>query len=354
VTRGRWWLVLLLAILLVLAMGIIESARQPQPAQAQASENIVIVLAGDVSPPTNETKGDDHATAELIARINPAVVCLPGDVQYEYGHPAMFAAATGFDGSYGRLFKDKIACPAMGNHDVADPGPNAPGFTGYFADQLAALPCESDPNPCKPGEGYYVVDLPRSPSNPAPGWAVYVLNSNCQRAGGGTGDVQTPACGATSPQTQWLRDAFARRQATRKCSLMVWHHERWGTGFFGDDPAVRELWNVGHHFRNDMVGAGHSHSLARTGPMTPSGTLATTGAGQRQFTAGASGRSLTPNRVEPARVGTRERYNTKYGVLALNLFSTPNPDGTLGGTWHSQFRFVDGTMTAVASAGCWL
>jgi hypothetical protein len=345
-----WALVIALAAILAIA-------ERTGPAQAQTGGTITIVLTGDVSPPTNETSGNDHSTAELIRRLDPYAVCVAGDNQYEYGHPAMFAAETGFQGSYGRLFHERILCSAPGNHDAADPGPGSPGWYGYFKPNLDRLPCLTEPNPCRPDLGYYAVDLPVAPGSSELGWTIYVLDSNCQRAGGGTGDVQTEPCGSTSRMTQWLRDAYNQRHggqtSGRKCSLMVWHHERWGTGFFADDPATAHLWGVGNHYHNDIVASGHSHSVARMGPMTTTGTVSGTGSGQRQLTAGAGGRSLTANRVEPARVGTRYRNNTKYGVARLTLTSTPSAAGWLGGSWTNTFHFVDGTTADTASAGCW-
>jgi hypothetical protein len=353
-----WALVIALAAILAIA-------ERTGPARAQTGGTITIVLTGDVSPPTNETSGNDHSTAELIRRLDPFGVCVNGDNQYEYGHPAMFAAETGFHGSYGRLFHERILCSAPGNHDAADPGPGSPGWYGYFRANLdaddttgaAALACLTEPNPCRPELGYYAVDLPVSPGASQLGWTIYVLDSNCQRAGGGTGDVQTESCASTGRMANWLRDAYNRRHggqtSGRKCSLMVWHHERWGTGFFADDPATQHLWGIGNHYHNDIVGSGHSHSLARLGAMQNDGRLSPTGSGQRQLTTGAGGRSLTANRVEPARHGTRERYNTKYGVARVTLVSTPNAAGWLGGSWTSQFHFTDGTATTPASAGCW-
>lgn len=95
-----------------------------QPA-LQAPGVVTLVFSGDISPPTNEFKGDDHATAELVLAIRPNLVCTAGDNQYETGTAAMFEAASGFDGSWGK-FHGLIKCPAEGNHDAADPGPARP------------------------------------------------------------------------------------------------------------------------------------------------------------------------------------------------------------------------------------
>ncbi|HSO54199.1 MAG TPA: hypothetical protein VL330_15985 [Actinomycetes bacterium] len=73
-----------------------------QPAR-QAPGVVTLVFSGDISPPTNEFKGERHATAELVLAIRPNLVCTAGDNQYETGTAAMFEAASGFDGSWGKF-----------------------------------------------------------------------------------------------------------------------------------------------------------------------------------------------------------------------------------------------------------
>jgi hypothetical protein len=309
--------------------------------------DVVIMSSGDISPPTNETKGDDYATSEIILGAHPDLVLTLGDNQYEHGSGAMFHSAVGFEGSWGR-FRGLIR-PAEGNHDAADAGPGSPGFQEYFADNLANLECTRLNPPCRPDQGYYDFDLPN-------GWYVLVLNSNCGRFDGHTGDVQTPACGQGSPQLAWLGFAQQRRHggqtSGQKCSIAMWHHERWGTSFFADDPATHQFWLTLNHFHADIVLAGHTHSTARMGPMSPLGHLSPAG-GIRQITAGAGGRSLTPVRVNPPREGTRYRDNTKYGVNRLILTSSTSSAGWQGGNWTSEFDYTDGTVVDRASAGCW-
>jgi hypothetical protein len=179
-----------------------------------------------------------------------------------------------------------------------------------------------------------------------------VVNSSCGRAP----DPATPSCARGSPQHTWLNYAQARRHggasSGQKCSPAVWHHERWGTSFFADDPALHDLWGNLNVYHADLVLSGHTHSTGRTAAMTPSGTLAPSGAGIRQLTAGAGGRSLTPHRVNPPRVGTRYRDNTRYGVLRLVLTGSTSPAGWQGGTWTSEFDYVNGTVADPATAGC--
>jgi hypothetical protein len=347
---------------LMLALVAVPAVRLAEPAAASLGPAyrdahlglqpgaVVVMSSGDISPPTNETKVDDHATSEIILAAHPDLVLTLGDNQYETGSGAMFHSAIGFDGSWGRI--KGLIRPAEGNHDAADPGPGSPGFQEYFADNLANLECTRLNPPCRPDLGYYDFDLPN-------GWYVLVLNSNCGRAGGATGDVQTPACGRGSPQLTWLGFAQQRRHggqhSGQKCSIAIWHHERWGTWFFADDPATHEFWLTLNHFHADIVLSGHTHSTARTGPMTPQGHLAAAGGGIRQISAGAGGRSLSPLRLNVPREGTRYRNGSKYGVNRLVLTSSTSPAGWQGGTWISEFDYADGSVAdnRNSSAGCW-
>ena len=127
----------------------------------------------------------------------------------------MFNSPVGFQGSWGR-FKALIKCPARGNHDVADPGPGAPGWWAYFGDELRNLPCTNAPTPCRPEEGYFVLDLDVN-NDGRLDWFIIALDSNCGRVSGGT--HTTPAarttprrstgCAASSPPATAARTAGA-------------------------------------------------------------------------------------------------------------------------------------------------
>jgi hypothetical protein len=337
------------------------------PARAQAAGVFTggrWAFVGDISPPTNETRGDDNATAELLTRLSPDGICTLGDNQYEGGAEAMFRAQTGFDGTYGRLVGAKIDCPTMGNHDMADGGTTdgkAPGFSSYFADKLTSLPCVSDPVPCHPEQGWYGIDLDANRDG-VPDWYVVAVNTNCGRASGGTGDTGSPSCANDSPQVNWMRAFMAARHggccSGRKASILIGHHEPFGTCFFNDDRdssgqlVTRFITQVWQHYHGDIGNFGHTHSTGRWGPLDWNGVYQPSGAGSRWFASGAGGRSLTPCRTA-MRTGLRERNDTKYGVLVFTLTVAKDPAGWTGGTWTSQFFYVDGTTTPPAVAGIW-
>ena len=157
---------------LILALVAVPAARPAEPAAASLGPAyrdahlglqtgaVVVMSSGDISPPTNETKVDDHATREIILAAHPDLVLTLGDNQYETGSGAMFHSAIGFDGSWGRI--KGLIRPAEGNHDAADPGPGSPGFQEYFADNLANLECTRLNPPCRPDLGYSDFDLPNA------------------------------------------------------------------------------------------------------------------------------------------------------------------------------------------------
>jgi hypothetical protein len=146
----------------------------------------------------------------------------------------------------------------------------------------------------------------------------------------------------------------------QKCSIAIWHHERWGTTTFGDDAGTQQFILTLNHFHNDIILSGHAHALARLGAMTWDGHLAADGQGQRQITAGAGGRSRLPFRVDPdgpGRQGTRYRSNTNYGIGWLRLTASQSSAGWTGGSWMHEFRLVgndgEGSTVDPATAGCW-
>lgn len=73
-----------------------------------------------------------EATATLVESLDPDVVAPLGDLQYEYGEAANFAAS--YDPTWGR-FKERSR-PAVGNHEYA--GGRARGYFDYWAGTAGA------------------------------------------------------------------------------------------------------------------------------------------------------------------------------------------------------------------------
>jgi hypothetical protein len=312
---------------ILLALAALLATLAATPATPQTATTDIVLAAGDIAPATNSRVTADYATSEEVLRqlnTHPdARVLIPGDIQYEVGALDAFQSELGYDGSWGR-FKNQT-CPVAGNHEYLTAG--APGFFGYFTDQLQACATSGHPD-----RGYYAFNLPNS------GWRWYMLSSDCARNGG------SPDCRIGSAQDQWLAADLAAN-AGRRCIGAVWHHPRWGSGApFNDDLLMTTFWNRLNHVHADLVIVGHEHAYARFGPMRPGGTLSPTGEGIRQILIGTGGRSLIPFNSTTARTGTRYRDASHFGILKLTL----SP-----GAWASQFVRTDGQIADSVSAGCW-
>jgi len=223
-----------------------------------------------------------RATAQLAARLRPAAVLLPGDLQYERGHLADFRAT--WARSWGRF--DEISYPAPGNHEYGTGV--APGYFEYFGERAGPR-----------GKGYYSAEIG--------GWHVVALNSNCELVGG---------CGADSPQVRWLRADL--RRSTRRCTVALAHHPRWSSGLHGSSPKVDPLWRALVAGGADLLLSGHDHHYERFAPLSAAGARDER-RGVRQFIVGTGGRSLYP--VGFAKRGSEVRQASSFGVLELTLYA---------------------------------
>jgi hypothetical protein len=119
--------------ILLATLTVVPALVATVPAVAQPGGNPIpgnggvfeLAWTGDISPPVGEPRGDDYGTSELALAGQPDAVALPGDLVYECGSPAAFTSPVGYHGSWGRL-RGISYFPALGNHDVCEPGPGAP------------------------------------------------------------------------------------------------------------------------------------------------------------------------------------------------------------------------------------
>ena len=258
-----------------------RSAPSPTPAPAQ----FVVMGAGDIAcePPSLPAPSVCHEfyTSELLASAD--VVLTFGDNQYQDGTLNKFLGS--YHRSWGR-FKEKTR-PAVGNHEYLTPG--AAGYFDYFG-LLAG----------QRGKGYYSFD--------AGGWHFVALNSECSDVGG---------CGPGSPQYEWLRVDLAASAA--RCTAAYWHHPRFSSGKYGNDPRYQPFWELLYADGAEVVMAGHDHNYQRYARMTPEGVRNDT-FGIRQFVVGTGGKNHYS--VDPSPVPNREVANDNtYGVLKLTLRS---------------------------------
>lgn len=278
--------VTLWAVTCALSLSLVGS----QGASSVAQSDPVIAAAGDIAcDPLHEDFNDGagrpgvcraQATADLLARVNPAAVLALGDIQYDDGDLLKFKDS--YDRSWGR-FKT-ITRPAVGNHEYLTRG--ARGYFAYFG-HLAGDPLK----------GYYSYNVGT--------WHLIALNSNCVFVGG---------CGEGSPQEQWLRADLAAHAGS--CTLAYWHHPKFSSGLHGNHPAYRAFWQALYRAGADVVLVGHDHSYERFAPQNSDGGADPT-RGIREFVVGTGGRSVYWFRtVQP---NSEVRKAGTYGILVLTL-----------------------------------
>jgi len=239
---------------------------------------------------------NDDAVAALAARL-PGPIALLGDIVYPDGGISDYERC--FDPAWGSM-RGRLR-PAQGNHDFE--AASASGYFDYFAGAAGT-----------PGQGWYSYDLGS--------WHVIVLNSDCKGVGG---------CGAGSPQLTWLKADLQAHPAA--CTLAYWHHPRYSTGEFGDDPRTEPLWQALAAAGADLVLSGHDHDYERLAPVN----------GIRSFVVGTGGHSLIAF-TRPPDAHTEVREDDSYGLLTLQLGQ---------GTYSWQFVPIPGdVLSDSGSAAC--
>jgi acid phosphatase type 7 len=271
------------AILAYLALTAWAGVATRSPEVSPATDEVVFVGAGDIAEcPTS----DDEATAEIldevVAEEPEAVVFTTGDNAYQDGSYQEYLDCYG--PSWGR-HKERTR-PAVGNHEFKQT--QAEGYHRYWGD--AGGPFDLY---------YYSFDL-------SDDWHVVVLNSECHRVG----------CEFDSDdgeQVEWLERDLEDSDAA--CTIAIWHHPRWSSGRYGNDPEYDTFWEVLYDHGAEIVLNGHEHLYERFEPMAPDGTLDHE-RGIRQFTVGTGGGNLREFRDLARNSAAR---GSEHGVLQLTL-----------------------------------
>jgi hypothetical protein len=275
------------------AVALAVLALSASPAQADP----VIAAAGDIAcspsdPDFNVGLGSlgrcrQKYTSDLLVNAGLAGVLALGDTQYDSGKLSDFQAS--HDPSWGRV--RSITHPAVGNHEYGTSG--ASGYFDYFNGAGAA----SGPAGLR-GQGYYSFDIGT--------WHLIALN---------TSDMcRFVACGAGSPQEQWLRADLAAHPTA--CTLAYWHHPRFNSGHDGNALFTQEMWNDLYQAGADILLGGHAHDYERFAPQNAAGN-ADSVYGIREFVVGTGGAFFTG--FSSVKQNSRVRQNSTYGVLKLTL-----------------------------------
>lgn len=225
----------------------------------------------------------DYETAQQVKQMSPDAFLVLGDLQYDDGSSEKFQNT--FSKNWGSL-KD-IMYPAPGNHEYATPQAN--GYYTYFKG-----------SPQDASKGYYGFMLGD--------WHIISLDSNCDKIGG---------CGQDTQQLKWLEEELSNNQA--KCTLAFWHHPRFTSGKYMDDPTTKNrsenMWVKLVAHKADVVLNGHDHLYERFAPQTAAGEAAEEGV--RQFTVGTGGKSHYDQ--EGTASNSEKVVDNQYGVLAMDI-----------------------------------
>ena len=203
-----------------------------------------------------------------------------GDNAYESGTTEEFEQC--YDPSWG-AYRERTF-PAIGNHDAVTPGRQ--GYFDYFGSRAGDRRA-----------GWYATTLGA--------WRLIVLDSNCVDAGG---------CGPDTDQGRWLAAELDANPSD--CTLAIWHHPRFSTGYHGPTLAVEPFWDALYAAGADLVVNGHDHDYERFAPVDPDGQPDAE-RGIRQIVAGTGGAALRPFEAEDPNSEVRDA--STHGVLRLDL-----------------------------------
>ena len=251
-------------------------ASYPPVASMPPDGSVTLTGAGDIA--SCSVTGDE-ATAALLEDV-PGWVFTAGDNAYESGTAEEFEQC--YDPSWG-AYRERTF-PAIGNHDTVTPGRQ--GYFDYFGSRAG-----------DPRAGWYATTLGS--------WRLIVLDSTCVDAGG---------CGPDTDQGRWLAAELDANQSD--CTLAIWHHPRFSTGYHGPTLAVEPFWDALYAAGADLVVNGHDHDYERFAPVDPAGNP-DPDRGIRQIVAGTGGAELRPFEEEDPNSEVRDASTS--GVLRLDL-----------------------------------
>jgi hypothetical protein len=257
------------------------------PPGPSGQQTVVFSGAGDIA--SCSTMVMNERTAKILDGLD-GLFFTTGDNAYDRGTIEEYEKC--YQPTWGR--HRARTRPSPGNHEYYTPG--AAGYFQYFGDLAGPA-----------GVGYYSFEYGA--------WKILSLNSN------------VPA-GAGSAQYNWVEQELRTNPA--RCTLAYWHHPVFSSGYEGNMPNMRAIWQLLYDNNADVVLVGHSHNYERFGPQDLSGQ-ARPRRGIREFVVGTGGNHFTG--LESMKANSEAFNNDSAGILKLTLAPT-------GYTW--EFIPVEG------------
>ncbi|MGC2639005.1 MAG: metallophosphoesterase [Acidobacteriaceae bacterium] len=286
-----------------------------QPGEEESGEKAGENCSGDTA---QNLLASQAATAQQIENMQPALVALLGDEQYQVGQYSDFENS--YELSYG-AFK-MITRPAPGNHEFytehgatgvagygyfsyfngvqhnadgsimtatiagnpdtngtfTQPVPYSDGQAGHFA-QSGGLGTNVGGGPVGVGDGWYSYNLGS--------WHIVSLNIECETQPGG--------CSSTgswfAAQLAWLKNDLAANHSA--CTLAYWHQPTYSpaNSLSLEGTTAQAFWQLLYQYGADLVLNGHDHLYGRYRPLDPSGNYDPK-KGIREFVVGTGGETL--------------------------------------------------------------
>lgn len=342
-------------------------ADPPAGAPAWGNSDPVLAVVGDISCQTGVPAPDKNAntnlpasdfctggitpdqrwqaqtaTAQQIEAMQPDLVALLGDEQYQVGRYEDFMAS--FDHTYG-AFK-WLHRPSPGNHEFYTSKSKQFGvkgygyfdyYNGYQIDPTTGnaqtttvnagdtnsgpveqpIPLDVDGQAGQSGDGWYSYNLGK--------WHIISLNIECNVEEGGC-DPNFQG-GWLQRETAWLAQDLADNSAP--CTVAYWHQPTFSAGnapvagfaspkfTTAEGQAADAWWQLLYQYGADLVLNGHDHVYARYTPVDPNGNPSKKGL--REFIVGTGGEALdtvTQNNNSGNLENSTDQF---FGVMKLTL-----------------------------------
>jgi acid phosphatase type 7 len=289
------------------AVGDVACQPGEEPSGEKAGEN----CSGDTAQNLLQSQA---ATAKQIEKMQPDLVAVLGDEQYQVGNYSDFEGS--FDLTYG-AFKF-LQRPAPGNHEfynehgaigVAGYGyfsyyngfkhnPDGTPMTTTVTNSLNGTSPAPQPVPLPDGQAGHFEEVSGGLNGAGVGdgwysynlgsWHLISLNIECETQPGGC----SPTGSWFAAELEWLKNDLAANHSA--CTLAYWHQPTFSAAdsiAVPEGPTAVAFWQLLYEYGADLILNGHDHLYARYRPLDPSGNYDPK-KGIREFIVGTGGETL--------------------------------------------------------------